>query len=90
MQAGVDATFERFRTSFNETIRSAFHEEANAFKARCERVFVYHLRELVDEKLAQSQAESEEIKTLMSQVDRLKSEVNDLSRSLGQTPGGLS
>jgi hypothetical protein len=90
MKVGTDATFERFRTSFNETIRSAFHEEADAFKAHCERVFVHHLRELVDEKLAQAEAEREEIRTLMSGVDRIKSEVDDLSRSLGRASNGLS
>ncbi len=89
MQAGTDATFERFRTSFNETIRSAFHEEADAFKARCERVFVHHLRELVDQKLTQAETEREEIRLLMSGVDRIRSEVDDISRSLGRTSNGL-
>jgi hypothetical protein len=38
--------------------------------------------------MAQAEGESEEIKTLISQADRLKSEVNNLSRLLEQgTPG---
>lgn len=90
MKAGTDATFERFRSVFNETIRSAFHEEADTFKARCERVFVHHLRELIDEKRTQAEAERTEIEKLMSGVDRIKSEVDEISRSLGRASNGLS
>jgi len=81
---------EEFRTEFNETIRSVFDEEADAFKVRCERIFVQNQREIVDEKMAQTQAESEKIKSLISRAGRLKSEVNDLRQLLGLASTGLS
>jgi hypothetical protein len=57
---------------------------------RCERVFKHHLRELVDEKLTQAEAERAEIRALKIGFDRLKTEVDDLSRSLGRASSGLS
>jgi hypothetical protein len=41
-------------------------------------------------KMVEAEAESIEIKNLISQADKLKSEVNDLSRSLGRASNGLS
>jgi predicted GTPase len=49
MQESTAAQFEAFRTSFNEKIRKGFREEAEAFRARCERIFVQRLREIVDD-----------------------------------------
>jgi hypothetical protein len=60
------------------------------FKRAATRIFVHHLRELVDEKLAQAEAERAEISVLMSGVERIRNELDNLSRSLGRASSGLS
>jgi len=78
MQSGIDKTFETFRTSFNETIRSVFHDEGKAFEIRTKRTFVERVRELVNEKLVITVTAQNEIKELLNQSAVISGEIEKL------------